>query len=121
MEGHGAGLCLSMAAHVSALFCGAVLVEDAEAQTDAATTVDIINIQVTPAAPTVVDTGTQVTPIADDERSTSMKNVDMMLHVNFSTQATPETTETATQTFVEHPNTPPNIACHRQHSPHQCC
>jgi hypothetical protein len=34
-EGHGAGLCLSMAAHARALFRGAVLLEEAQTQTDA--------------------------------------------------------------------------------------
>jgi hypothetical protein len=84
-EGHGAGLCLSMAAHASALFRGAVLVEDAEAQTDAATTVDV-DIQVTPATSTVVDATTQVTPAADDERPTSTKKADTAPRVDFSTQ-----------------------------------
>ena len=36
-EGHGHGLCLSMAAHVHELFCGAILLEEAEVQTESAT------------------------------------------------------------------------------------
>ena len=42
MEGHSAGLCLMMAAHTHALLHGAVLLEEAETQTDSAT---IINTQ----------------------------------------------------------------------------
>jgi hypothetical protein len=47
-EGHGAGLCLSMAAHACALFCGAVILEEAETQTDAAPTTSV-NVQTSPA------------------------------------------------------------------------
>ena len=38
MEGHSAGLCLTMAAHAHALLHGAVLLEEAETQTDPETT-----------------------------------------------------------------------------------
>jgi hypothetical protein len=37
-EGHSTGLCLSMVAHACALFCGAILLEEAETQTDTAPT-----------------------------------------------------------------------------------
>jgi hypothetical protein len=49
MEGHGAGLCLSMAAHVCALFHGTVILEKAKTQTNAAPTTSV-NVQ-TNAAP----------------------------------------------------------------------
>ena len=56
-EGHGAGLCLSMAAHARELLCGAVLPDEAETQTDDVTTTSV-DTQTTPtAAP--VDFGTQ--------------------------------------------------------------
>jgi hypothetical protein len=44
MEGHGTGLCLSMVAHACAFFCGAVILEEAETQTDAAPTTSV-NVQ----------------------------------------------------------------------------
>ena len=37
MEGHSTGLCLSMVAHACALFHGAILLEEAETQTDGIT------------------------------------------------------------------------------------
>jgi len=58
-EGHGAGLCLSMAAHMCALFHGMVLLEEAETHTDAVTTTNI-DIQTTPASTaTTVNVNTQ--------------------------------------------------------------
>jgi hypothetical protein len=56
-EGHGDGLCLSMAAHARELFHGAVFLEEAETQTNAITTTNV-NIQTTP-APATVDVSTQ--------------------------------------------------------------
>jgi hypothetical protein len=47
-EGHGTGLCLSMAAHACALFRGTIILEEAETQTDAAPTTSI-NVQTSPA------------------------------------------------------------------------
>jgi hypothetical protein len=81
MEGHCAGLCLLMAAHAREPLCGAILLDEAETQTDNVTTTSV-NTQMTPAA----------TP------------------VDFSIQAAPQTMEIATQTFVEHPNTPLDAA-----------
>jgi hypothetical protein len=49
MEGHGAGLCLLMAAHACALFHGTIILEEAETQTDTAPTTSV-NVQ-TNAAP----------------------------------------------------------------------
>jgi len=83
MEGHGARLCLLMAAHMHALFHGMVLLEDAETQTNAVTTMNI-NIQMTPVSTTTtvnVDTQTAATT-----------------QINVSTQAAPQTKVTATQT-----------------------
>jgi hypothetical protein len=48
MEGHGPGLCLSMAAHARELFRGAVILEEAEVQTEMATRTDV-STQATPA------------------------------------------------------------------------
>jgi hypothetical protein len=52
MEGHSAGLCLLMAAHACALFHGAVILEEAETQTDAAPTTSV-NVQTNAQPPTV--------------------------------------------------------------------
>jgi hypothetical protein len=56
-------------------------------------------------APERYDAALQTEPLDDDD-ATALKNT----CVDFSGQATPETTETATQTFVQHPSTHPNVA-----------
>jgi len=48
MEGHSTGLCLSMVAHVCALFRGAVLLEEVETQTDAISTTADLSTQTMP-------------------------------------------------------------------------
>ena len=58
-EGHGTGLCLSMAAHASTLLHRAVLIEDAEIQTDNVTTTDV-DIQTTPTSPTTIEMAMQI-------------------------------------------------------------
>ena len=59
-EGHGAGLCLTMAAHARALLRGAVLLEEAETQTDPETT-------------TWNDASTQAAPRTDETASQTMQ------------------------------------------------
>ena len=102
-EGHGDGLCLSMAAHVRELFRGAVLLEEAETQTDKIATANI-DIQTTLAPTTAIDVDTQTIATA----------------VDASTQVAPGTDETAVQTCDDpHPapqtpviyhDIPPSIA-----------
>jgi hypothetical protein len=58
MEGHGAGLCLSMVAHTWELLHNTIILEEAETQTNNATT------QTTP-APACVDVSVQATPTTD--------------------------------------------------------
>jgi hypothetical protein len=99
-EGHGAGLCLSMAAHASALFRGAVLVEDDETQTDEVATTNV-NVQMTPTAPTT---------------ETASQTMQTALCVDFNTKATTKTMEATTQTaddpnaFVNGPPSPASVA-----------
>jgi hypothetical protein len=127
-EGHGAGLCLSMAAHARALFRGTVILEEAETQTDAVTTTSV-DTQTTPAVTTTVNASTQAAPTTaettsqtnstperrcaalqteppDDESPTLTKNAETTPHVDLNVRTTPRTTETATQTFVK-PSSPP--------------
>jgi hypothetical protein len=104
-----------MAAHACALFRGAVLLEEAETQTDTITTT--VNAS-TQAAPTTVETTSQTngtpkrqcatlqTEPPDNESPTLMKNAETTPHVDLNIQTTPRTTETATQTFVK-PLSPP--------------
>jgi hypothetical protein len=109
-EGHGAGLCLSMAAHARALFHGAVLLEEAKTQTDAVNTVGV-DTQITTPILVTADISTQVTPRTDetavqtnanperwcaviqteppdDESPTLTKNAETTLRVDSSTQTT---------------------------------
>jgi flagellar biosynthesis/type III secretory pathway protein FliH len=119
-EGHGAGLCLTMAAHACELFRGAVLLEEAETQTDDVTT-NSVDVQTTPAVTTTVNVSTHAAPTTiemaiqtnpaherrcaalqteppDDECSTTMKNAETRFRVDLSIRTTLRTNETATQT-----------------------
>jgi hypothetical protein len=60
-EGHSAGLCLSMAAHACELFRGAVILEEAETQTNAVAMVNV-NVQMTSAAHPIIEASTQAAP-----------------------------------------------------------
>jgi hypothetical protein len=57
-EGHGDGLCLSMAAHAREPFRGAVFLEEAETQTDSVTTTNV-DVQTTTATSTTANADTQ--------------------------------------------------------------
>jgi hypothetical protein len=69
-EGHGAGICLSMAAHACALFRGAVILEEAETQTDTAPTTSV-NVQ-TNAAPEHRCATLQTEPPDDEDPNPAM-------------------------------------------------
>jgi len=85
-EGHGAGLCILMAAHTHALFCGMVLLEEAETQTDAITTTNI-DIQTTLAVSTIADFSTQTVPSSSIDAIMQMA----IATTNASTQTTTNT------------------------------
>jgi hypothetical protein len=107
-----------MVAHVCALFCGAVLLEEAETQTDTVTTTSV-DTQTTPAVTTTINTSTQAAPTTaettsqtngtpehrcatlqteppDDESPTLTKNAEMTPHVDLNVRTTPRTNKTAT-------------------------
>jgi hypothetical protein len=69
-EGHGTGLCLLMVAHARALFRGAIILEEAETQTNAAPTTSV-NIQ-TNAAPERRCAALQTEPPDDEDPNPAM-------------------------------------------------
>ena len=108
-----------MVAHASALFHGAVLVEDDEAQTDNVPTTNtdtqttptpvLVNVSIQ-AAPRTDETASQTsstperqcaalqTEPLDDDSPNSLKDTPMALHIDFNIQTTTKLTEHATQT-----------------------
>jgi hypothetical protein len=103
-EGHGTGLCLLMVAHACALFRGAILLEKAETQTNAATATSI-NTQTTPTITTTVNASTQAAPTTVETTS--------------QTNGTPECQCAALQTELPNNESPILTKKHRNDTPHQ--
>ena len=82
-EGHGAGLCLSMAAHARELFRGAVLLEEAEVQTETTTWSDV---------------STQAAPRTDETASQTKDGPPRLLNDVGTSMECPTTYEMASQT-----------------------
>ena len=127
-----------MAAHVRALFHGAVPLEEAETQTNNITTTSA-NTQTTP-APTTVDVSTQATSTMDkmisqtndtpehqcaalqteppdNKHPSSLKNTKMTLYANSGTQMAHNTNQTTTQTKDTYQSVPLNPVMHHDPPP----
>jgi flagellar biosynthesis/type III secretory pathway protein FliH len=118
-EGHGAGLCLSMATHARELLRGAVLLDEAETQTDSITTTNV-DVQTTTATSTTANADTQTdtvtTVVVDIQTPAATTTVDA------DTQMTlcPGQRAAATQTKPpdeEQPHTSKNIEASTSSNP----
>jgi hypothetical protein len=107
-EGHGPGLCISKEAHTRELWQGAILLDDAQVQTNPETTTwSNVSTQIAPKAnetasqtnntPEHQCAALQMEPL-DNEGPTSLEDARTALCVEFSMQTTTKTTEATTQT-----------------------